>query len=288
MTYAVRHHVDPPERPVLVLALDGWIDAGFAAATALAAILTDSSTEPYATFNGDDLIDQRARRPRLRLEDGVRSEVSWPEPVMLVGRDRIGTGMALLIGPEPDYRWRPFTTEVVGMARELNVRMVVGLGAFPIAAPHTRPIKLAATASDAKLAERVGFVHGSIDVPSGIGEVIGHACAQAGIPSVGLWARVPHYVAAMPYSPAAVALIGGLSEVAGITIGTDALQESAEEARRQVDELIAQSEEHQTMVRQLEEQFDAGGELSLGFDDDLPTGDEIASELERYLRGETA
>ena len=288
MTYAVRHHVDSPERPVLVLALDGWIDAGFAAATALAAILTDSSTEPYATFNGDDLIDQRARRPRLRLEDGVRSEVSWPEPVMLVGRDRIGTGMALLIGPEPDYRWRPFTTEVVGMARELNVRMVVGLGAFPIAAPHTRPIKLAATASDAKLAEQVGFVHGSIDVPSGIGEVIGHACAQAGIPSVGLWARVPHYVAAMPYSPAAVALIDGLSEVAGITIGTDALQESAEEARRQVDELIAQSEEHQTMVRQLEEQFDAGGELSLGFDDDLPTGDEIASELERYLRGETA
>ncbi|HLX78102.1 MAG TPA: PAC2 family protein, partial [Acidimicrobiales bacterium] len=140
----------------------------------------------------------------------------------------------------------------------------------------------------ASLAQRVGFVHGSIDVPSGIGEVIGHACTEAGIPSIGLWARVPHYVAAMPYSPAALALIEGLGEVAGITIGTDALQESAEEARRQVDELISQSEEHQTMVRQLEEQFDTGGELIIGFDEDLPTGDEIASELERYLRGETA
>ena len=288
MGFAVRHEVNPPERPVLVLALDGWIDAGFAAATALAAILTDATTEPYATFNGDDLIDQRARRPRLRIEDGVRLEISWPEPVVLVGRDRIGTGMALLIGPEPDYRWKPFTAEVVAMAKELDVRLVVGLGAFPIAAPHTRPIKLAATASDASLAQRVGFVHGSIDVPSGIGEVIGHACTEAGIPSIGLWARVPHYVAAMPYSPAALALIEGLGEVAGITIGTDALQESAEEARRQVDELISQSEEHQTMVRQLEEQFDTGGELIIGFDEDLPTGDEIASELERYLRGETA
>ncbi|HLX77900.1 MAG TPA: PAC2 family protein, partial [Acidimicrobiales bacterium] len=95
MAFAVRHEVNPPERPVLVLALDGWIDAGFAAATALAAILTDATTEPYATFNGDDLIDQRARRPRLRIEDGVRLEISWPEPVVLVGRDRIGTGMAL-------------------------------------------------------------------------------------------------------------------------------------------------------------------------------------------------
>ena len=99
---------------------------------------------------------------------------------------------------------------------------------------------------------------------------------------------MPHYVAAMPFAPAALALVEGLSEIAGITIGTDGLTESAEEARRQVDELISQSEEHQTMVRQLEEQADAGDELTVELEGELPTGDEIASELERYLRGETA
>jgi predicted ATP-grasp superfamily ATP-dependent carboligase len=176
---------------------------------------------------------------------------------------------------------------VVSLAQELGCRLAVGLGAFPIAAPHTRPIRLVSTSSDPELAKRVGFVHGSIDVPSGIGEVIGHACSQAGIPSIGLWARVPHYVAAMPFSPAALALVEGLCDIAGVTIGTDALKESAEEAKRQVDELIAQSEEHTTMVRQLEEQSDSGVESIVGFDEEIPTGEEIASELERYLRGET-
>ena len=278
----------PPERPVLVVVLDGWVDAGFGAATAVAALLAEMTTETFATFQADDLIDQRARRPRLRIDDGVRASISWPELQVLVGRDRMGAGVALLIGPEPDYRWRPFTAEVVALARELNVRLVVSLGAFPNATPHTRPIKLAATASDAELARKIGVVRGSIEVPAGIGEVIGEACVAAGIPSIGLWARVPHYVAAMPFAPAALALVEGLSAISGLVIGTDGLEKSAAEARRQVDELIAQSAEHEAMVRQMEEQFDAGGETALDLEGDLPTGDEIASELERYLRGESA
>ncbi|MGA8296970.1 MAG: PAC2 family protein [Acidimicrobiales bacterium] len=288
MTFARKHPVEPPESPVLIVALDGWIDAGFAAATALAAIVTDIDSEAYVTFDPDGLIDQRARRPRLRIDDGVRSAISWPEPAIVVGRDRMGTGVALLIGPEPDYRWKPFTAEVVEIAQQLDARIAVGLGAFPIAAPHTRPIKLTSTASRTELTRKIGFMHGSVDVPAGIGEVIGQACDDAGIPSVGLWARVPHYVAAMPFAPAALALVEGLCEVGGLVIGTDALHESADEARRQVDELIAQSDEHQTMVKQLEEQFDAGEEPVIGFEgESLPTGDEIAAELERYLRGES-
>jgi hypothetical protein len=285
---ALRHPVTPPERPVLVMVLDGWIDAGFGAATAVAAILTDMKTETLATFRGDDLIDQRARRPRLRIDDGVRAGISWPEPELLVGRDRMGSGVALLIGPEPDYRWRPFTSEVVALARELGVRLVVSLGAFPNATPHTRPIKLTATASDPELARRVGVVRGSIEVPAGIGEVIGESCVKAGIPSVGLWALVPHYVAAMPFAPAALALVEGLCSISGLVIGTDGLARSAAEARSQVDDLIAQSPEHEAMVRQMEEQFDADGGAILDLEGELPTGDEIASELERYLRGESA
>lgn len=278
----------PPEHPVLIVVLDGWVDAGFGAATAVAAILSEMKTETFATFETDDLIDQRARRPRLRIDDGVRAGISWPELQVLVGRDRMGSGVALLIGPEPDYRWRQFTGEVVKVARDLDVRLVVSLGAFPNASPHTRPIKLAATASDAELARKIGVVRGAIEVPAGLGEVIGEACVAAGIPSIGLWARVPHYVAAMPFAPAALALVEGLSSISGLVFGTDGLTRSAEEARRQVDELIAQSPDHEAMVRKMEEQLDTEGEVLLDIEGDLPSGDEIASELERYLRGESA
>jgi len=280
--------VTPPEHPVLVVVLDGWVDAGFGAATAVAAILSEMKTETFATFETDDLIDQRARRPRLRIDDGVRAGISWPEIQVLVGRDRMGSGVALLIGPEPDYRWRQFTGEVIKVARDLDVRLVVSLGAFPNATPHTRPIKLAATASDAELARKIGVVRGTIEVPAGLGEVIGEACVAAGIPSIGLWARVPHYVAAMPFAPAALALVEGLSSISGLVFGTDGLTRSAEEARRQVDELIAQSPDHEAMVRKMEEQLDTEGEVLLDIEGDLPSGDEIASELERYLRGESA
>jgi hypothetical protein len=280
--------VTPPEHPVLIVVLDGWVDAGFGAATAVAAILSEMKTETFATFETDDLIDQRARRPRLRIDDGVRAGISWPEIQVLVGRDRMGSGVALLIGPEPDYRWRQFTGEVIKIARDLDVRLVVSLGAFPNATPHTRPIKLAATASDAELARKIGVVRGTIEVPAGLGEVIGEACVAAGIPSIGLWARVPHYVAAMPFAPAALALIEGLSSISGLVFGTDGLTRSAEEARRQVDELIAQSPDHEAMVRKMEEQLDTEGDVLLDIDGDLPSGDEIASELERYLRGESA
>lgn len=275
---------------MLIVALEGWIDAGFSAATATAALLDTTKTEKLATFSGDELVDHRARRPRLRIDDGVRREVVFAEPEVLVGTDRLGAGMLLLVGPEPDYRWRAFSSEVAALATELGVRLVVGLGAFPAGVPHTRPVRLASTASDAELARKVGFIPGSIDVPAGIGEVVGEACTRRGIPSVGLWARVPHYVSAMPFPAGAVALLEGLGALTGLVLDTDDLRRSAEETRRRVDGLIAESEEHTDMVRQLEAQADAGegdgggiGELN---ESQLPSGDEIAAELERYLRGE--
>ena len=277
----------PPEHPVLIVVLDGWVDAGFGAATAVAAILSEMKTETFATFDADDLIDQRARRPRLRIDDGVRAGISWPEVQMLVGRDRMGSGVALLIGPEPDYRWRQFTGEVVKVAVDLDVRLVVSLGAFPNATPHTRPIKLAATASDAELARKIGVVRGAIEVPAGLGEVIGEACVAAGIPSIGLWRASPLCrgdAVRPPHSRSS----RDCHRYPGSCSGPTALTRSAEEARRQVDELIAQSPDHEAMVRQMEEQFDNEGEVLLDIEGDLPSGDEIASELERYLRGESA
>lgn len=286
MSFVERHGVTAPESPVLVLGLEGWIDAGFAAATAVATLLEQVETERYATFDADELMDRRARRPRLRLDDGVRGEISWSDPQVVVGVDRLGSGIAVLTGAEPDYRWRAFSAAVADLAVDIGARLVVGLGGFPTATPHTRPVRLASTASSPALAHKVGFIPGSIDVPAGIGDVIGATCSAAGIPSVGLWARVPHYVAGMAFAPAALALLEGFTAVSGVLVDVDGLRESAAATRLRVDELIAQSSEHLAMVRQLEEQIGDGDDLQVLGAEDLPSGDEIAAELERYLRGE--
>lgn len=274
-----------PDAPVLVVSLEGWVDAGLGATSATATLLGSIPTEVLATFDGDYLIDQRARRPVLRIVDGMNTGLTWPEIRLLVGEDRQGNDIVFLVGPEPDMHWRPFVSGVLELAQELGVRLAVGLGAFPAAAPHTRPVRLAATATTSELASRVGVVPGTLEVPAGIEAALEQGFAAADIPAVGLWARVPHYVAAMPYPAASAALIDGLASIADLTLESAGLHAAADATRTRVDELIAQSGEHQAMVKQLEENIDAaeGTPLNLG---PLPSGDEIAAELERYLRGE--
>ena len=272
---------------MLIVALEGWIDPGYAAATALQALLEQFDTRTFAVFDSDELIDQRARRPRVRVHDGMRGRIIWPAPRLRSGTDLAGSGVLFLTGPEPDYKWRPFAREVTDIAIELGARLVVGLGAFPAATPHTRPIRLSSTSSDPSLSHQIGYRPGSIEVPARIVDVIGTFCAEVGIPSVGLLARVPHYVGAMPFPAASVALLVGLAKVAHLSLDTEALARSAESGLRQVDELIAQSEEHQEMVRQLEAQYGDNDGIPIVSDDAIPSGEEIAAELERYLRGET-
>jgi predicted ATP-grasp superfamily ATP-dependent carboligase len=280
---------EAPSSPVLVVALDGWVDAGLAGSTAMASLLEAVETRSYAVFDSEELLDQRARRPQLRIVDGINHELEWPQVTLRVGADRLGSGIAMLAGPEPDMRWRSFSDAVAELAAGLGARLMVGFGGFPAGAPHTRPVKLAATASDGQLAQQIGFVSGTLEVPAGIQAVIEQACSKRGIPSIGLWARVPHYVAAMPFPAAALALLDGLASLSGLVIDSDVLGEAAESARRKVDELIAQSGEHQAMVRQLEQQIDALEGVPLDLDDrTVPSGDEIAAELERYLRGESS
>jgi hypothetical protein len=279
---------EAPASPVLVVALDGWVDAGLAGATAMTSLLEAVETRPYAVFDSEELLDQRARRPQLKIVDGINEELDWPQVVLRVGADRLGSGIAMLAGPEPDMRWQTFSEAVAELAMSLEVRLMVGFGGFPAGAPHTRPVKLAATASDSQLAQQIGFVSGTIEVPAGIQAAIERACTSKGIPSIGLWARVPHYVAAMPFPAASLALLDGLAGLSGLVIDSDVLAEAAEGARMKVDELISQSGEHQAMVRQLEQQIDELEGAPLPFDaGPVPSGDEIAAELERYLRGES-
>jgi proteasome assembly chaperone (PAC2) family protein len=273
--------------PVLVLALDGWIDAGLGATNARAALLSTLDTMTIASFDSDQLLDHRARRPTMHLVDGVMTGLTWPPIELRAASDRAGNDMVLLIGAEPDHTWRAFATAVVDLAMDLGVRMVVGLGAYPAPVPHTRPTRLASTASDPSLAAYAP-VRATIDVPAGVQAAIERRAYELGLPSIGLWAQVPHYVAAMPYPAASAALIEGIQAVAGLTLDVSPLNDEAAATRQRLDALVADNEEHVQMVRQLEASYDAeagvGPAHGLGMAGPLPSGDELAAEVERYLR----
>jgi hypothetical protein len=274
-----------PDQPVLVIALEGWVDAGLGAATALATLIGSSPSEVLVTFDGERFIDQRARRPVARIVDGVTTDLTWPGIEVRLGTDGAGADVLYLAGPEPDFQWRLFVDDVVALALSWGVRMVVGLGAFPAPAPHTRPVRLAATApaTSVDLVRQVGVVQGELQVPAGVLAALELSFGEAGVDVVSLWARVPHYVAAMPFPEASAALVDGLAALSGLVLDSSALHRAADNARRQVDDLIAGNREHMAMVRKLEESIDASEGNALGVQE-VPSGEEIAAELERFLR----
>ena len=279
---------DRPElvAPVLVMAPEGWIDAGLGGGAALAALLSEIDTRLVASFDTDALLDHRARRPVARIVDGVYSDVLWPEIQLRAGKDAEGNDVLVLAGPEPDHDWRAFADAIGTVAQELGVRLLVGMGAFPAPVPHTRPGKIVATATSAELANQVGVVRGNLDVPAGIVVAIQRRFADLGIPALALWAQVPHYAAGLPYPEASVLLLEGLAKFGGITVNTASLREAADATRQRLDELTANSIEHLTLVRQLEAQVDADqpDDLVAGGSSNLPSGEELAAEVERFLR----
>jgi predicted ATP-grasp superfamily ATP-dependent carboligase len=272
--------------PVLVISLEGWIDAGLGASTAMGAMLSTIDTEVLATFDTEYFIDQRARRPIARIVNGITTELTWPEIQLRYGRDGDGADILFLIGPEPDFHWSDFIDVVTDAAGRFDVRLVVGLGAFPAPTPHTRPVRVIGTVPEASahLLPLVGTVTGELEVPAGISAALELGFAEVDMDIITLWARVPHYVSSMPYPQAAAALIDGLARIAGLTLDASHLRASAEEARQRVDDLVTNNPDHSSMVEQLEEAADEVEGTSLG--EELPSGDELAAELERFLRGE--
>ena len=281
------HRAPVLEAPVMVVAMEGWVDAGLGAANAVAALLGDLPEDPLVTFDGDHFLDLRARRPIAHIVDGITTSLQWHRIHVRHGVDRRGSDMLFLVGPEPDYRWKDFVTDVVQLVTRFGVRLVVGLGAFPAPAPHTRPVRLAATApaSSADLVAKVGLVQGELEVPAGVQAALELALGDAEVPTVSLWARVPHYVSAMPFPMASAALVDGLAAIAGLALDSTALQAAGDRARSQVDELIASNLEHAAMVAKLEEAIDASEGNALGLEE-VPSADDLAAELERFLRGE--
>ena len=263
MTFASIKSWPHLEHPVLVLGLEGWVDAGYAGATAITALLESIPHEVVATFDADALLDQRSRRPVLRISHGVHGGLTWPELRLLAATNTGGRSLLVLAGPEPDLRWREWSQEVVALGLRLGVELVVGLGAFPAPVPHTRPVRVAATASSEELAGRVGFLPATLEVPAGAQAVLEVAFGEAGVPSIGVWARVPHYAAGTPYPEASAALLDELARLTGISIDTEALYKAGRKARDQIQGLIDASEEHSAMVRQLEATAGPGGRSSV-------------------------
>ena len=284
MSLYVVHERPELDRPVLVMAPEGWIDAGLGGGAALGTLLTAIETSVVANFDIDQLLDHRARRPTARITDGVYEDLIWPEIELRAGHDAAGNAVLVLAGPEPDHQWRAYAAALAEVAQLFDVRMLVGMGAFPAPVPHTRPATLAATATDAELANRVGVVSGTLEVPAGVLVAVERRFAEVGIPAIGLWARVPHYAAAMSYPAASLLLLEGLDDVAGITVDTTALREAADSTRERLDELIANSAEHSALVRQLEAKADAEAEPTPEGWGELPSGDELAAEFERFLQ----
>ena len=275
--------------PVLVVCLEGWIDAGWGAAAAVGHLKSQIRTNRLVCFDTDELVDQRARRPIMRLVNGVNESLRWPRLQIRHGRDTLGQDILVLTGPEPDFRWQGFTKAIIELSDKFNVRLCVLFGAFPAPTPHTRPLMMAATATTTELANRIGFTEASFEIPAGAQAAIERAFADAGKPAVGVWARVPHYAATMPFPGASAAILDSLAKLTGLVIDSSELHDRGRLALQQIEGLVSNNSEHIEMVRNLEAQYDIeqaqrASAAPLGDAGNLPTGDELAAELEKFLR----
>jgi proteasome assembly chaperone (PAC2) family protein len=267
------------ESPVLIMVLKGWIDAGLGADGAAEVLRDELEPRTVARFDADALLDWRARRPTMRLVDGVNTQLTWEETELSWAKDGLGHDLLLLFGNEPDHAWLAFSEQVVDLAEDLGARLVLGLGAYPTPVPHTRTPLLASSASSDDLAQ--GLIQNSVEVPSGVQGMIERRAALRGLPALGLWAQVPHYVSAMPYPAASLALLQGANRVTGLDLPLGNLPDLADQSRRRIDELIAQNPEHTAMLEQLEAQAEQqASDTAL----QATSGDELAAELERFLR----
>ncbi len=272
----------PPalRRPVLIVALEGFVDAGVVAATAGAFLRHRWQSEPFARFDRDALIDYRARRPTAVVDAGRLRRVEWPDVEVFAATVDGPRDATLLLGPEPDMRWNAFADATVALCRQLGVDVVLGLGAYPAATPHTRPIRiLKATNSVAgDLVPEAGDISGYTG-PVGAGTALQDALAAAGIPAVGLWAEVPHYIAGSPNPAGALALVRLLAATLHTEVDTTELEAAAKLHDEQVAEAVAEHPDAGEMVTALEALYDQGGH-----EDGLPSGEAIAAEIERFLR----
>jgi hypothetical protein len=259
--------------PTMIGAFDGWVDAGSAATAALAELVEDAPV--VATFDADALFDYRARRPTLKIIDGRLAELDWPE--LHIRRVRAGDhDLLVLAGPEPDDRWQAFRAATVDLARRLGVTEWISLGSIPAAVPHTRPVPIIGTTSEpGRLrGDVLPGPSGLLRVPAAAVSVLEMAMAEGGIPAVGYFAQVPHYVSG-PYPAASVELLSALGRHLGVILPSGDLVEEAQQLRTRLDTATALEDTTRSYVERLEAMVD---------EQRLPSGDDLIGEIERFLR----
>jgi proteasome assembly chaperone (PAC2) family protein len=274
---------EPPElrSPVMVCAFAGWNDAAGSATTALTTIAESLDADLIAQVDPEEFFDFQANRPTIRLTEGEAREIEWPGNVLLSAEaDGAERDLILLAGTEPNLRWRTFSEGLAEAAESLGVEMVITLGALIADVAHTLPVPITGLASDPELIERLDLARSSYEGPTGIVGVLHDSCGRRGIPSASLWAAVPHYAAAVPNPKAALALLRRLEGLVGVAVEASGLEEETSSFEAQVSRAVEANPEISEMVTQLEKQQSEQLEL----DDEVPSGDALARDFERFLR----
>jgi proteasome assembly chaperone (PAC2) family protein len=280
---ALAWEAEPPQlrSPVLVCAFAGWNDAAGAATTALSTAAESLDAELIAQVDPEEFFDFQANRPTITLAEGQTREIEWPGNVLMAatapGAER---DLLLLLGTEPNLKWRTFSEGLAEVAEQLGVEMVVTLGALIADVAHTLPVPITGLASDPEMVERLGLERSNYQGPTGVVGVVHDACNRRGMPSASLWAAVPHYVAAVPNPKAALALLRRLEGLVGVAVEASALEEETESFESQVSKAVSANPEIQELVQRLEsEQAE-----SLEIGDDIPSGESLARDFEQFLR----
>jgi len=274
---------DLPElrSPVLVGAFAGWNDAAGVATTVVTTIAESLGADLVAQIDPEEFFDFQENRPTITLAEGQSREIEWPGNVLLAARsEEAERDLVLLVGTEPNLRWRTFCESLAEAAESLQVEMAVTLGALVADVPHTMPVPVTGLASDEELVERLDLQGSNYEGPVGITAVLHDTLAQRGIRAAGLWAAVPHYAAAVPSPKASLALLRRLELLIGVAVDAPELEEEARSYEAQVSAAVAANPEIAEMVSRLEEEqgdaLDAGGAM--------PSGEALARDFEDYLR----
>ena len=269
--------------PAIVCAFKGWNDAGDAASTAVQFVGTSLGATRFASIDPEEFYDFQSTRPQVRVdEQGVR-EITWPAVEIYEARvPRAPRDLVLIVGHEPSYRWRTFCQLIVDLGEALGAQLLVSLGALLADVAHTRPIAVTGIASDRSLVDRLDVLSSSYEGPTGIVGALQAASGRAGMPAASLWAAVPHYIASAPNPKAALALVRKLEGLVGVTVDASELEQASQDYERQVNLAVQSDPDVQAFVERLER---AADEEEQPLDPrDLPSGDRIASEFQRFLR----
>jgi len=289
--FTVHADVQFEEPPVLLYAFSGFVDAGAGVRLAADHLLATCAHRLVATFDADELLDYRARRPRMTYVVDHFASVEIPEIVLHELTDGTGQRFLLLAGPEPDYQWLRFLAAVDLIVERFDVRLAVGLSAIPWPIPHTRPLGLTVHGSEPDLLAGHVPVLGEIEVPGHVGAMLELHLGQTGVPSMGITAQVPHYLVQFEFPRAAATLLGGVTAATGLVLPTADLEPAARQADAEVAQQLEGNDEFATVVAALEQQYDQLAAMASGTTGGLadlaaegvPSGDEIAAQVELFL-----